>query len=99
MVNDETTTLFDRAVAFYVINKCSFSGLTESSSFSKMASDSNFSVQGIENLRYYHKLIQNWKITNQSYETLLCDNPETFVYLDPPYDIRDSLYWEAWCYA
>ena len=92
VVNDETATLLDRAVAFYVVNKCSFSGLTESSSFSKMASDSNFSVQGIENLRYYHRLIENWKITNQSYETLLCDDPETFVYLDPPYDIRDSLY-------
>ena len=92
VVNDETATSFDRAVAFYTINKCSFSGLTESSSFSKMASNSNFSVQGIENLRYYHRLIENWKITNQSYETLLCDDPNIFVYLDPPYDIRDSLY-------
>ena len=28
----------DRAVSFYVVNKCSFSGLTESSAFSKQAS-------------------------------------------------------------
>ena len=39
-----------RACAFYVINKCSFSGLTESSSFSKQASDSNFSMRGIDKL-------------------------------------------------
>jgi len=42
-VNDKTVSNFNRAVAFYVINKCSFSGLTESSSFSEQASNSNFS--------------------------------------------------------
>ena len=34
--------------AFYILNKCSFSGLTESSSFSKQASVNNFSMRGIE---------------------------------------------------
>ena len=43
------TDATDRAVSFYIVNKCSFSGLTESSSFSKQASDSNFSMRGIEN--------------------------------------------------
>ena len=43
----------DRAVAFYIVNKCSFSGLTESSSFSAQASNSNFSVRGIEKLPGY----------------------------------------------
>ena len=62
-VNDEDLSYKDKAVAFYVVNKCSFSGLTESSSFSKMASDSNFSIKGIENLKYYSRLIKNWKIT------------------------------------
>ena len=35
---------FQQAVYFYVLNKCSFSGLTENSSFSGQASNSNFSV-------------------------------------------------------
>ena len=35
------TNAKDRAVSFYIVNKCSFSGLTESSSFSKQASDNN----------------------------------------------------------
>ena len=81
-----------RAVSFYIVNKCSFSGLTESSSFSSAASESNFSVRGIEKLPEYSKIIRNWKITNLSYEHLLTDDRSTFVYLDPPYDIRDSLY-------
>ena len=81
-----------RAVSFYVVNKCSFSGLTESSSFSKQASDSNFSLRGIEKLTDYQALIGNWKITNLSYEQLLSDSKSTFVYLDPPYEIGSNLY-------
>jgi len=71
---------------------CCFSGLTESSSFSKQASDSNFSLAGIERLREYQKLIGNWKITNLSYEKLLTDDRSIFIYLDPPYEIKSNLY-------
>ena len=81
-----------RAVSFYVVNKCSFSGLTESSSFSKQASDSNFSLNGIQKLTDYQALIGNWKITNYSYEQLLSDCKQTFTYLDPPYEIGSNLY-------
>ena len=92
VVNDRTKTNTERAIAFYVINKCSFSGLTESSSFSKQASISNFSMRGIEKLQGYSQIIKDWKITNLSYEQLLTDNKESFTYLDPPYDIKDNLY-------
>ena len=83
---------FHRAVSFYVVNKCSFSGLSESSSFSAQASDSNFSVRGIEKLPYYQQLIQKWTITNLSYEQLLTNDKDVFVYLDPPYEIKSNLY-------
>ena len=92
ILNDFTQTSVDRAVAFYIVNKCSFSGLTESSSFSKSASDSNFSIRGIERLPSYSKLIQRWKITCLSYEELVSDETLTFIYADPPYDIKDALY-------
>ena len=81
-----------RAVAFYIVNKCSFSGLTESSSFSKQASDSNFSMRGIDKLPYYGRLIKDWKITNLSYSELMTDDKGAFVYLDPPYEIKSNLY-------
>jgi site-specific DNA-adenine methylase len=83
---------FHRAVSFYVVNKCSFSGLTESSSFSAAASESNFSMRGIEKLPGYQMIIKNWKITNYSYEELLTDDKQCFTYLDPPYDIKSNLY-------
>ena len=92
-LNDESNNdALWRAVSFYTINKCSFSGLTESSSFSKQASDSNFSMRGIEKLQGYAKIIENWKITNLSYEQLLTDDADCFTYLDPPYDIKTNLY-------
>ena len=84
----------EAAVFFYIINKCSFSGLTENSSFSKQASVSNFSIRGIENLKEYQKDIQHWKITNEDYSVLLeaKGSKDTFIFLDPPYDIKDFLY-------
>ena len=91
-VNDYTKSNLSRAAAFYIINKCSFSGLTESSSFSRQASVSNFSMRGIEKLPGYTKLIENWKITNDRYQQLLTDDKTTFTYLDPPYEIGSNLY-------
>ena len=83
---------FHRACSFYVVNKCSFSGLTESSSFSAQASDQNFSMRGIEKLPFYSQLIQKWHITNLSYEKLMTNDDGVFLYLDPPYSIKDNLY-------
>ena len=91
-INNKDITDVERAVAFYVVNKCSFSGLTESSSFSAQASDSNFSMNGINKLIEYSHMIESWTITNLSYEELLTDDKDIFLYLDPPYDIKDNLY-------
>ena len=92
ILNDPNTGDFEKAVRFYIVNKCSFSGLTESSSFSPQASNSNFSIRGIEKLPEYSKLISNWKITNYPYNYLMDGTKSSFVYLDPPYDIKDNLY-------
>jgi DNA adenine methylase Dam len=83
-----------RAISYYIVNKCSFSGLTESSSFSPQASENNFSMRGIEKLSEYSKIIKNWTITNYSYNEVIdfWSSDSAFVYLDPPYDIKDNLY-------
>ena len=92
LVNDDSVSPLYRACSFYVINKCSFSGLTESSSFSRQASVSNFSMRGIEKLQGYSQIIKDWKITNGRYQELLSDDKSVFTYLDPPYDINSNLY-------
>jgi len=94
VINDSKYTNLERAVAFYIVNKCSFSGLTESSSFSAQASDSNFSMRGIEKLPEYSEIISHWHINQYSYEYCFRENIHAglFMYLDPPYDIKDNLY-------
>lgn len=83
----------ERAVSFFILNKCSFSGLTENSTFSVTASRSNFSFIGIEKLKSYSKLMKNWNITNIDYsEVMNSSGEDVFVFLDPPYDIKDFLY-------
>ena len=91
-INDQSLPSLGRAVAFYIVNKCSFSGLTESSSFSPQASNSNFSLRGIEKLPEYSALISKCIITNYSYDYMMDGNKGAFMYLDPPYDIKDNLY-------
>ena len=94
IINDRQQSNLDRAIAFYIVNKCSFSGLTESSSFSQQASTSNFSMRGIEKLPGYQEIISHWHISNYSYEYLMSEqlHDDIFMYLDPPYDIKDNLY-------
>ena len=84
-VGDKDIPPFNRAVAFYVVNKCSFSGLTESSSFSRQASMSNFSARGIEKLPGYQEIISNWNITNYSYEYVMEEMKENKKILSFPY--------------
>ena len=93
-INDKSLDCIERAAAFYIVNKCSFSGLTESSSFSKAASISNFSMRGIEKLPGYSDIISHWHINQYSYEYCFRTDihDDLFMYLDPPYDIKDNLY-------
>ena len=85
---------FEKAVAFFIMNKCSFSGLTENSTFSKTASNSNFSLVGADKLLEFSRLIKNWKITNIDYSEVMKAKgyADSFIFLDPPYDIKDFLY-------
>lgn len=96
---NETKELIDeqtgvhKAASFFILNKCSFSGLTENSTFSQTASQSNFSFVGFEKLKQFSKIIKNWKITNIDYSEIMnADGKDAFVFLDPPYDIKDFLY-------
>lgn len=81
---------FTKACWFYALNKMSFSGLGESSSFSHSALQQNFTIKGIDSLPHYSKLIQNWKITNLDWKELMVN--DAFIFLDPPYEIKSGLY-------
>jgi site-specific DNA-adenine methylase len=84
---------FERAWMFYMLNRCSFSGLGETAgSFSKIAINSNFNHKIIDRLPRFSQLIQKWHITNYDYAELLDGDKDAFVFADPPYDIKSFIY-------
>ena len=87
IINDDTSSKFDKAVAFYYANKNSFSGLTETGTFSESSHERNFTKNNMTKLASFQKLIRNWKITNEDYSVLLEKSDNCFVYLDPPYEL------------
>ena len=83
-----TNSDLDRAVCFFILNKCSFSGLTESGTFSAQASMQNFSDNSIDRLTKVSNAIQGVRITNLDYKDVLKQAPnKSFIFFDPPYDI------------
>ena len=87
IINDNVSSDLDKAVAFYYANKNSFSGLTETGTFSESSHEMTFTRHNIMKLVSFQKLIRNWKITNGDYSSLLEKSENTFVYLDPPYEL------------
>ena len=77
----------ENACAFYIVNKCGFSGLV--SSYSPQAWTQNFTVRCIEALADISELTQNWKITNDEWSEW---KDSSCIYLDPPYEIKANLY-------
>jgi len=82
------------AIIFFVQNRCSFSGSTESGGFSKSAAMDRFTVSAIERIENLESVLSDVLIAPADYRTALevftphslCGNPEDyFAFLDPPY--------------
>jgi DNA adenine methylase len=80
------------AACFYIVNKTSFSGLTENSHYAPMAYERSFGWGVIGKFGGISSLLQGVKITNLDYAELLKNSDDSFIYLDPPYDIKFNLY-------
>lgn len=84
---------FDRGVAFYILNKTSFSGLTEQGNFTPQAWDSNFSERNIKKILEGKEYVKDFYITSLDYRDVFNSVGENdFLFLDPPYDINIYLY-------
>ncbi len=76
----------DKAVAFFVLNRITFSGTTLSGGYSQKTFDGRFTDSSIDRLKLLQPLLSNTKITNNDYEELLfAGGKNVFIYLDPPY--------------
>ena len=76
----------ETAAAFFIINRITFSGTTESGGFSQQAFDGRFTESSIQRLVPFGELIQNTRITNLDFAELIQqDGEDVFIFLDPPY--------------
>jgi DNA adenine methylase Dam len=95
-MHDPASDDLTRAIGFYVANRCSFSGLTQSGSFSTQASRVRWTMGHIERLIEFTPLIARWRVTNLDYQEVLREpwsRSFPFTFLDLPYDIQeDRLY-------
>lgn len=84
--NWETFSEIEKAAAFFVFNRITFSGTTEAGGFSAQAFEKRFTDSSVERLAKTSPLLQNVRITNQDYEKIiLTEGEDVFLFLDPPY--------------
>ena len=75
-----------KAAAFFVFNRITFSGTTESGGFSNAAFNKRFTQSSIERVKALSQILNNTKITNFDYQQVVEEEGEdVFIFLDPPY--------------
>ena len=75
-----------KGAAFFVFNRITFSGTTESGGFSQSAYEKRFTQSSIERVRMVSKLLKGVKITNLDYQKVVeAEGENVFIFLDPPY--------------
>lgn len=76
----------EKASAFFIFNRITFSGTTEAGGFSEQAYTGRFTLSSIERLTPFAKLLNNTQITNLDYDEILnTHGKNVFIFLDPPY--------------
>ncbi len=76
----------NKAAAFFVFNRITFSGTTESGGFSNAAFNKRFTQSSIKRVKQLSWILSNTKITNLDYQRVLeAEGEKVFIFLDPPY--------------
>jgi len=89
----EMTDELEIAAAYYLVNRCSFSGSTFCGGFSQQSADGRMNQSAIDRLTTVS--LENVTLSNSDCVQFLADHPETdntFVYADPPYYIPTYVY-------
>ncbi len=84
--NIESFDPLKKAAAFFVFNRITFSGTSESGGFSKAAFEKRFTISRIERVELLSTILDNVLITNDDYQKLIeKEGDSVFIFLDPPY--------------
>jgi DNA adenine methylase len=86
LVSETPLTSFDDAVRFFVLNRITFSGVTECGGYSQEAFEKRFTQSSIDRLVSVAPLLIETNITNVDYEAVVnAEGDSVFLFLDPPY--------------
>uniref|UniRef100_B8HSP2 site-specific DNA-methyltransferase (adenine-specific) n=1 Tax=Cyanothece sp. (strain PCC 7425 / ATCC 29141) TaxID=395961 RepID=B8HSP2_CYAP4 len=85
---DEETAM--QGILFFVLNRASFSGTTMSGGCSAASVSERFTQSAIDRLR--HCKITNLTVEWGDFKESIQRHPDVFLYLDPPYMIKSTLY-------
>ncbi|GAB4456779.1 MAG: DNA adenine methylase [Bacteroidales bacterium] len=84
--NIDSFDALKKAAAFFVFNRITFSGTTESGGFSNAAFNRRFTQSSIARVKELSKILYNTKITNLDYQQVIeTEGKNVFIFLDPPY--------------
>lgn len=76
----------ERAAAFFIYNRITFSGTTLSGGYSEQAFQNRFTESSIQRLEPFAKLLPQTRISNLDYEEVISETGKNvFLFLDPPY--------------
>jgi DNA adenine methylase len=83
------TSAFDdieTAAAFFILNRMTFSGTSESGGYSEQAFRGRFTESSVHRLKKFAEVIKGTKITNEDFQKVVeQEGKNVFLFLDPPY--------------
>ncbi|MFN3427836.1 MAG: DNA adenine methylase [Candidatus Thermochlorobacter sp.] len=84
--NLSTFSDLETAAAFFIINRITFSGTSESGGYSEQAFRGRFTESSIKRLKPFGNVIKGTRITNSDFQQVVeQDGENVFLFLDPPY--------------
>lgn len=76
----------EKAAAFFILNRITFSGTSESGGYSEQAFHGRFTESSIHRLKKFGSVINGTKITNYGFQEIIeAEGENVFIFLDPPY--------------
>ncbi len=76
----------EKAAAFFIFNRITFSGTSESGGYSEQSFHGRFTESSIHRLKKLGSVINGTQITNLDFQKVIeADGENVFIFLDPPY--------------
>lgn len=78
--------ILSRSVDFFILSRCTFSGLIDAGGYSENNFRNRFTISSIDRLLDYSSIIKDIEFVHSDYESILNDvSSNDFIYFDPPY--------------